>query len=63
MVFFVGYNMFIFYVGIKEEYKCVWENVGVFDVFYMGEFIVKGCEVLDLIQKVISNDVSKFVIG
>ncbi|CAM9796338.1 unnamed protein product [Discosporangium mesarthrocarpum] len=63
MAAFAGYNMPISYAGIKEEHKCVRENVGVFDVSHMGEFIVKGREALDLIQKVTSNDASKLAIG
>ncbi len=63
MAAFAGYNMPISYAGIKEEHKCVRENVGVFDVSHMGEFIIKGREALDLIQKVTSNDASKLAIG
>jgi len=60
---FAGYNMPISYAGIKAEHKTVREAVGVFDVSHMGEFIVKGSEALDLIQKVTSNDASKLEIG
>lgn len=49
MMFFVGYNMFIFYSGFKEEYYQVCNSVGVFDVLYMGEFIIWGKEVFDFI--------------
>ncbi|MBL7815122.1 MAG: glycine cleavage system aminomethyltransferase GcvT [Saprospiraceae bacterium] len=60
---FAGYNMPISYSGIKEEHHCVRTNVGVFDVSHMGEFIVKGKQALDLVQKVTSNDASKLAIG
>jgi aminomethyltransferase len=60
---FAGYNMPISYKGIKEEHQCVRSNVGVFDVSHMGEFIVRGKQALDLVQKVTSNDASKLVIG
>jgi aminomethyltransferase len=60
---FAGYNMPISYAGIKEEHHCVRNAVGVFDVSHMGEFIVKGKQALDLVQKVTSNDVSKLAIG
>lgn len=63
MAAFAGYNMPISYAGIKEEHKCVRENVGVFDVSHMGEFIIKGRQALDLIQKVTTNDASKLAIG
>lgn len=47
---FVGYNMFIEYLGIIDEYFIVCNVVGVFDVFYMGEFWVKGFNVLEFLQ-------------
>jgi aminomethyltransferase len=63
MAAFAGYNMPISYTGIKEEHTCVRTSVGVFDVSHMGEFIVRGKQALDLVQKVTSNDASKLVIG
>lgn len=63
MAEFAGYNMPISYTNIKEEHHCVRNNVGVFDVSHMGEFIVKGKEALDLIQQVTSNDAAKIEIG
>jgi aminomethyltransferase len=63
MAEFAGYNMPISYAGIKEEHQCVRNNVGVFDVSHMGEFIIRGEGALDLIQKVTSNDASKLEIG
>ena len=51
------------YTSIKDEHQCVRTNVGVFDVSHMGEFIIRGKEALDLIQKVTSNDASKLEIG
>ncbi|MFT4664566.1 MAG: aminomethyltransferase [Polaribacter sp.] len=63
MAEFAGYNMPISYAGIKEEHNSVRENVGVFDVSHMGEFIVRGKGALALIQQVTSNDASKLEIG
>ncbi len=63
MAEFAGYNMPISYAGIKEEHMAVREHCGIFDVSHMGEFIVKGKEALDLVQKVTSNDASKLEIG
>lgn len=60
---FAGYNMPISYTSIKDEHQCVRTNVGVFDVSHMGEFIIRGKEALNLIQKVTSNDASKLEIG
>ncbi len=63
MAEFAGYNMPISYSGIKAEHAAVREGVGVFDVSHMGEFIVRGREAADLIQKVTSNNVKKLEIG
>lgn len=63
MAEFAGYNMPISYTGIKEEHHAVRNNIGVFDVSHMGEFIIRGKEALDLIQKVTSNNASKLEIG
>jgi len=60
---FAGYEMPVSYAGIIDEHNSVRNAVGVFDVSHMGEFIVKGTQALDLIQKVTSNDASKLEIG
>lgn len=63
MVPFAGYNMPVQYAGINVEHETVRKAVGVFDVSHMGEFILKGENALDLIQRVTSNDASKLVDG
>jgi len=63
MVPFAGYNMPVQYEGINAEHGTVRNAVGVFDVSHMGEFILKGDNALDLIQRVTSNDASKLVDG
>ena len=63
MAEFAGYNMPISYSGINDEHHAVRNNVGVFDVSHMGEFILKGENALDLIQRVTSNDASKLTAG
>jgi aminomethyltransferase len=55
---FAGYNMPISYSGINDEHAAVRNSAGVFDVSHMGEFILKGENALDLIQRVTSNDAS-----
>ena len=63
MVPFAGFNMPVQYEGINIEHQTVRTAVGVFDVSHMGEFILKGENALELIQKVTSNDASKLVDG
>ncbi|WP_353138487.1 glycine cleavage system aminomethyltransferase GcvT [Pseudopedobacter sp.] len=63
MVPFAGFNMPVQYAGINTEHETVRNNVGVFDVSHMGEFIIKGEKALSLIQKVSANDASKLFDG
>src|SRR6187431_1642000 len=63
MAEFAGYNMPISYTGINDEHAAVRKNAGVFDVSHMGEFILKGENALDLIQRVTSNDASVLADG
>ncbi|MEO7311250.1 MAG: glycine cleavage system aminomethyltransferase GcvT [Chitinophagaceae bacterium] len=63
MAEFAGYNMPISYSGINDEHIAVRTNAGVFDVSHMGEFVLKGPDALDLIQRVTTNDASKLTNG
>ena len=63
MAEFAGYNMPISYSGINDEHASVRKNAGIFDVSHMGEFILKGDNALELIQRITSNDASKLTKG
>ncbi len=63
MVPFAGYLMPVQYTGINDEHETVRNAVGMFDVSHMGEFILKGDDALDLLQRVTSNDASKLSAG
>ena len=63
MVPFAGYNMPVSYTSIIEEHLAVRNAVGLFDVSHMGEFIVKGKDAEEFLQRVTSNDVNKLEIG
>ncbi|MFN6178155.1 MAG: glycine cleavage system aminomethyltransferase GcvT [Flavobacteriales bacterium] len=63
MVPFAGYLMPVQYTGDLDEHNAVRNPVGMFDVSHLGEFLVRGPEALDLIQKVTSNDASKLTVG
>ena len=56
VVDYAGWMLPVEYVGLKEEHKAVRENVGLFDVSHMGEFIVKGKDALKFLNYVFSND-------
>ncbi len=63
MVPFAGFLMPVQYSGVNDEHLTVRKAVGVFDVSHMGEFLVRGPQALELLQKVTSNDVSKLGLG
>ncbi len=63
MVPFAGFNMPVLYTNLIEEHNAVRNSVGIFDVSHMGEFHLKGERVLDLLQYITSNDVSKLFDG
>jgi len=63
MAEFAGYNMPISYTGINDEHATVRNNAGIFDVTHMGEFILKGENALDLIQRITTNDASTLTAG
>ena len=63
MIPFAGYEMPVQYSGVNHEHINVRNNVGVFDVSHMGEFLVKGQNALKLIQKISSNDASTLFPG
>ena len=60
MGLFGGYQMPIQYPGgVKYEHLTVRENLGVFDISHMGEFIIEGPQALDLLQYICSNDITR----
>jgi aminomethyltransferase len=63
MAEFAGHLMPISYTGINDEHATVRNNAGVFDVSHMGEFILKGENALDLIQRITTNDAGKLTAG
>lgn len=63
MAEFSGYNMPISYSGINDEHAAVRNNAGIFDVSHMGEFILKGENALELIQRLTTNDASRLTAG
>lgn len=63
MVPFAGYLMPVRYSSDIEEHNCVRNDVGVFDVSHMGEFLVKGERATEFLQYMVSNDVSALFDG
>lgn len=58
MVSFAGYQMPLLYSSIQAEHRAVRENVGLFDLSHMGEFVCQGPGALAFLQKMTVNDVA-----
>jgi glycine cleavage system T protein (aminomethyltransferase) len=57
---FAGWEMPVQYpTGVKAEHLAVRERCGIFDVSHMGQIEASGPQALDLMQRLLSNDVSK----
>lgn len=63
MVEFAGYSMPVQFKGIQTEHLAVRNNVGLFDLSHMGEFVVSGPDALAFLQKTTTNDVSSLADG
>jgi aminomethyltransferase len=63
LVPFAGWEMPVQYEGIKQEHLAVRSACGVFDVSHMGEIETEGPEAAALLQRLLSNDVSKIEVG
>lgn len=61
MVEYAGFEMPVQYSGVKDEHFAVRENVGIFDVSHMGEFVIKGKDAKTLLNYICSNDIEKMV--
>jgi glycine cleavage system T protein (aminomethyltransferase) len=56
---FAGWEMPVQYAGVIPEDRAVRTDCGVFDVSHMGQLMVEGPRVEDLLQGLLSNDLSK----
>jgi aminomethyltransferase len=63
MVPFAGWEMPVQYEGVIPEHRAVRTDAGVFDVSHMGELEVEGMRALELLQGLLSNDLSKVEVG
>lgn len=60
---FAGWEMPVSYDGIKTEHLRVRNGCGVFDVSHMGEIETEGPQAAELLQRLLSNDVSTIGLG
>jgi aminomethyltransferase len=58
MVEFAGWEMPVQYAGVSAEHLAVRDSCGVFDVSHMGEIETTGPQALELLQRLLSNDIA-----
>src|ERR1035437_587396 len=63
LVDFAGWEMPVQYAGGRDEHMAVREACGIFDVSHMGEIETSGPQALELLQRLLSNDVAKIAVG
>jgi len=63
MVPFAGWLMPVQYTSIVEEHQAVRNNVGIFDISHMGQFIVDGADARDWLNSMLTNNVDKLDVG
>lgn len=60
---FAGWEMPVQYEGVGAEHLAVRSGCGVFDVSHMGEIETAGPGAVELLQRLLSNDVTKIALG
>jgi len=63
LVPFAGWEMPVQYEGVRPEHLAVRESCGVFDVSHMGEIETSGPGAQALLERLLSNDVSRLEVG
>jgi glycine cleavage system T protein (aminomethyltransferase) len=63
MVPFAGWLMPVQYTSIVEEHQAVRNNVGVFDISHMGQFVVDGAGGRNWLNSMLTNNVHKLDVG
>ena len=63
LVEFAGWEMPVSYEGVRPEHLAVRSACGVFDVSHMGEIETAGPAAVDLLQRLLSNDVTELEPG
>ncbi len=63
MVDFAGWSMPVQFKSIVDEHKSTRSAAGLFDVSHMGEALVSGSEATAFLDSVLTNDISRMVLG
>jgi glycine cleavage system T protein (aminomethyltransferase) len=60
---FSGWLMPVQYTSIREEHQAVRNNVGIFDISHMGQFLVRGADAGEWLNRMLTNNISKLDVG
>jgi len=63
MVPFAGWLMPVQYTGIVEEHQAVRNNVGIFDISHMGQFVISGSCAATWLNTMLTNSIEKLDVG
>ncbi|MFN7172596.1 MAG: glycine cleavage system aminomethyltransferase GcvT [Fimbriimonadaceae bacterium] len=63
MVPFAGFSLPVQYTSVIKESEAVRNGAGMFDVSHMARLVLEGDRVLEYLEQITSNDVSKLVDG
>jgi aminomethyltransferase len=63
MVDFHGWDMPVWYTGIKEEHLATRRHAGLFDVSHMGEIMVSGEAAAPFLDRVLTRNIASMVRG
>jgi aminomethyltransferase len=63
MVEFGGFDMPLQYSTIRDEHVAVRTRCGLFDLSHMGEVRFTGDRALDVVQRLVTNDVARLEVG
>jgi aminomethyltransferase len=60
---FAGWLMPVQYTGIIEEHQAVRNNVGIFDISHMGQFVVDRAGAREWLNTMLTNNIDKLDVG
>jgi aminomethyltransferase len=60
---FSGWLMPVQYTSIVEEHQAVRNNVGIFDISHMGQFLVRGAGAGEWLNWMLTNNIGKLEVG
>lgn len=63
IISYAGFQMPLYYNSSIIEHISVRNHAGIFDISHMGKFIIKGKNSNDIIQYLMTNDISKISVG